>query len=252
MSEDGQRQRQLDNYADPSADESIVSEAGAAERIITDSDAAREIPADVADDDPELEYKLSVYRYEEQPAAAFAAVDFSRIGEQAEPPRRGRGIADYAALLLLILIPVVIGLLLLVVSQTQKQQANQPAVAPATAVPAFYSDKIAIVGNTTTASADGSGAEVNITVRNSGDQPVQVVSVQVRVFDEAGKQVGSAGIVTVSNIAPGELGRGSTTIRTDRPIDQRRTEFRVSSVLVPNVPTMSIVPSPTVIGGGNR
>jgi hypothetical protein len=215
------------------------------ERIISDADAAREIAPDVPEDDPELEYKLSVYRYEEQPEDAFAPVDYSRKGEEHKAePRPGRSVGDYITIILLVGIPIAIALTLLAVNQSNQQAAQQSAALP-TPRPVYYVDQLAIVGQNVNTQADGS-VTVDVTLANKGEDNVQTVNLLVRLLDDRGAQTGSSGIITIQHIAPGKIGEGQTSIKPAGPF--ARADILINSVQTDHQPTVIVEPSPTAIG----
>jgi hypothetical protein len=244
MSEDGRQPGWADN-SQADGQGSGLPEDAPVERIISDSDAAREVAADVPEDDPELEYKLSVYRYEEQPEDAFAPVDYSRKGETPAAPRSGRSVGDYLTIILLVGIPIAIAAILLAVNQSNQQTAQQSAAALPTPRPVFYADQLAIVGQNVNTLADGT-VTVDITLANKGQDNVQTVNLLVRLLDDKGGQVGNSGIITIQGIAPGAIGKGHASIKP--PATFAKADILISSVQTDHQPTVGIAPSPTAVG----
>ncbi len=244
MGEDGRQLQPGDDYA-ANGNRSGLADDAPVERIISDADAAREIAPDVPEDDPELEYKLSVYRYEEQPEDAFAAVDYSRKGEEHRAePRPGRSVGDYITIILLIGIPIAIALILLAVNQSNQQAAQQSAAAAPTPRPVYYADQLAIVGQNVNTQTDGS-VTVDVTLANKGQDNVQTVNLLVRLLDDKGAQTGSSGIITIQHIASGGIGKGQTTIKPSGTF--AKTDILINSVQTDHQPTV-VEPSPTASG----
>ncbi len=244
MSENGRQVGPTDNHLANGQNGGLPDDAPV-ERIISDTDAAREVAANVPEDDPELEYKLSVYRYEEQPEDAFAAVDYSRKGETPAAAKRGRSIGDYLTVILLVGIPIAIAAILLTVNQGNQRAAQQSAAAIPTPRPVYYADQLAIVGQNVNTQADGS-VTVDLTLANKGQDNVQTVNLLVRLLDSKGGQVGNSGIITIQGIAPGAIGKGQTSIKP--PGTFAKADILISSVQTDHQPTIGIAPSPTVVG----
>lgn len=245
MSDERQRLQSGDDYAGEGNRGGLPNDAPI-ERIISDADAAREVAADVPEDDPELEYKLSVYRYEEQPEDSFAAVDYSRKGEPpSATPTSGRSVGDYITIILLIGIPVAIAVILLAVNQSNQRAAQQSATAPPTPRPVYYADQLAIVGQNVNTQADGT-VTVEVTLANKGGNNVQTVNLLVRLLNDQGAQTGSSGIIALQNIAAGGIGKGQTRIKPSGPF--ARADILINSVQTDNQPSPVIEPSPTVVG----
>lgn len=246
MSEDGRQVGATNGYsANGSGGNApeVEPEAEPVERVISDSDAAREVGANVAEDDPDLEYKLSVYRYEEQPEEAFPDVDYSRIGEKpAAPTRTGRSVGDILTIVLLIGIPIAIAVVLLAVNQNNRQQQQNAAVA-VTPTPIYYANQLPIVGHDAVAQGDGT-VLVDVTLLNNGGANVLTVNVLVRLLDAQGNQVGS-GIIPIQNLAPGATGRGQVSIKPSAAF--AKAEYLISSLQTDNsLPALQ--PSPTAVG----
>jgi hypothetical protein len=222
----------------------VEPEAEPVERVISDVDAAREVGANVAEDDPDLEYKLSVYRYEEQPEEAFPDVDYSRVGENAQPrPKSGRSVGDILTIVLLIGIPIAIALLLLTISQSNRQQQQNASVAQ-TPTPIYYAKQLPIVGHNEAPQSDGTVA-IDVTVLNNGGIPVMTVNVLVRLLDDKGDQVGS-GIIPIQNIAPGATGMGQVSIKPSGAF--AHTEYLISSIQTNDILTPAPQLAPTAVG----
>jgi len=179
-------------------------------RVRDDQDAAK-IAGTPDEEDPELDYKLSVYRYEEQDENAFQGVDYTRRGERPRPAKRGRGLGDYLAIAAIVLIPALIALTLILTAVNNRNQdlaRVQQAVQPTTIVP--YADKLPIVGLNPRTNSDGS-VDVTVQVNNSGTRTVESLIVTVIVKDARNAPVGT-GVAAIRNLAPGGLGEGTTHI----------------------------------------
>ncbi len=180
------------------------------ERVRDDQDAAK-VAGTPDEEDPELDYKLSVYRYEEQDENAFQGVDYTRRGERPRPAKRGRGAGDYLAIAAIVLIPALIALTLILTAVNNRNQdlaRVQQAVQPTTVVP--YADKLPIVGLSPQRNSDGS-VDVTVQVNNKGNQMVENLIVTVIVKDARNAPVGT-GVAAIRNLAPGGLGEGTTHI----------------------------------------
>ncbi len=243
MGEDGRQVRAAGDTYSANGSSGGEHDEAPVERIISDADAAREVAPDVAEDDPELEYKLSVYRYEEQPEEAFPDVDFTRSGETpTRPTKPGRSVGDYLTLLLLIGIPIAIAAILFAVAQNNRNTAQQNATAAPTPLPVYYADRLAIVGHDENKTGDGT-VVIDVTLQNHGDSKVLTANVLVRLLDKSGAQVGT-GIIAIQNIAAGAIGRGETSIKPPRDYDH--VEYLISSVQTDNMSPANLAPTPTL------
>lgn len=234
------RMREQNGTQDVARDGVEDDEPHLLERVRDDFDANR--VAGVSDeDDPELDYKLSVYRYEQQDEQAFGDVNFTRRGEMQQAEKRaGRSVGDYIALVAIVLIPALIGLTLVLVAQSNRAQQQADIRRNAETTPViYYADRLQVVNLEPAPQPDGS-VTVLVRVNNSGTDTVIAANLTVILRDQNGAPNGT-GLAVLQNIAPGTLAETTVNIRPRAPF-VGNPEYLITSLLPSRPPTATTAP----------